>query len=317
LSQAKPNKRTHCFRLLKRFPNLNETSRPVIFIRRKGWSQRKTVGGGKIGQRSIASMKRTFLFVLVIAALALSACGGDTSANHLDAIKQAGVIKVGTSADYPPFESVDKSGNKVGFDIDLMTEIAKQLGVKLEWVDMPFDSLIAGVQEKKIDAAISSMNYTDERAKQVTFTDPYYTLEDSFLVSDNFKGQIKSEEDITQYTIGVQTGTTQDTYLSDLVKSGKLKENKLFRYDRADQAALDLKSGRIEVLMADSDPARMLAKQVGGIKVAYSALLTSGPVNIALPLNDNNTAKAINEILNTLKSNGFIDQLVQKHLATQ
>ena len=262
-------------------------------------------------------MKRTFVLVLVIAALVLSACGGGASANHLDAIKKAGVIKVGTSADYPPFESVDKSGNKVGFDIDLMTEIAKQLGVKLEWVDMPFDSLIAGVQENKIDAAISSMNYTEERAKQVTFTDAYYTLEDSFLVADNFKGQIKAEADITQYNIGVQTGTTQDTYLTDLVKSGTLKENKLFRYDRADQAALDLKSGRIEVLMADSDPAKMLAKQVGGIKVAYSALLTSGPVNIALPLNDNDTAKAINDILKTLKSNGFIDKLVQKHMIAQ
>jgi len=262
-------------------------------------------------------MKRTFLFVLLAAALLLSACGGATSANHLEAIKKAGVIKVGTSADYPPFEYVDKSGNKVGLDIDLMTEIAKNMGVKLEWVDMPFDSLIAGVQEKKIDAAISSINYTEERAKQVTFTDPYYTLEDSFLVADGFKGTLKAPEDCANYKVGVQTGTTQDTWLTDLVKSGKLKEANLFRYDRADQAALDLKSGRIEVLMADSDPAAMLAKQVGGIKEALKALVTSGPVNIALPANDAETAKAINDILKTLKSNGFIDGLVKKHLVLQ
>ena len=57
----------------------------------------------------------------------------------------------------------------MGFDIDLMTEIAKQLGVKLERVDMPFTSLIAGVQQGKIDAVISSMNYIEERTKQVTF----------------------------------------------------------------------------------------------------------------------------------------------------
>jgi polar amino acid transport system substrate-binding protein len=260
-------------------------------------------------------MKRTIIFVFVIAALVLSACGAASTTGHLDAIKKAGVIKVGTSADYPPFESVDKSGNKVGFDIELMTEIAKQLGVKLEWVDMPFDSLIAGVQEKKIDAAISSMNYTEERAKQVTFSDPYYTLEDSFLVADSFKGQIKTKDDITQYNIGVQTGTTQDTWLSDMIKAGDLKENKVFRYDRADQAALDLKSGRIEILMADSAPAKTLAKQVGGIKVVFTALLSSGPVNIALPLNDTETAKAVNDILKTLSTNGFIDQLVQKYLA--
>ena len=99
-------------------------------------------------------MKRILILALLIAALTLSACSSATT-NHLAAIKQAGVIKVGTSADYPPFESVDSSGNKIGFDIDLMTEIAKQMGVKLEWVDMPFDSLIAGVQQNKIDAVIS------------------------------------------------------------------------------------------------------------------------------------------------------------------
>ncbi len=259
-------------------------------------------------------MKRTFLFVLLAAALLLSACGGAASTNHLDAIKKAGVIKVGTSADYPPFESLDSSGAKVGLDIDLMTEIAKQLGVKLEWVDMPFDSLIAGVEAKKIDAVISGMNYTDERAKQVTFTDAYYVLEDSFVVAEGFKGTLKAPEDCATYKVGVQTGTTQDTWLTDLVKAGKLKESNLFRYDRADQAALDLKAGRIEVLMTDSDPAALFVKQVGGIKVALKALVTSGPVNIALPLNDTETAKAINDIIKTLKGNGFIDQLVQKHM---
>lgn len=259
-------------------------------------------------------MKRTLIFVLLVAGLVLSACSS-APANHLEAIKKAGTIKVGTSADYPPFESVDQSGNKVGFDIDLMTEIAKQMGVKLEWVDMPFDSLIAGVQQGKIDAVISSMNYSEERAKEVTFTDAYYTLEDSFLVADGFKGELKAPEDAAKYKVGVQTGTTQDGWLTDeLVKTGKLPEANLFRYDRADQAALDLKSGRIDVLMADSDPATMLAKQIGGLKVALKALVTSGPVNIALPLNDTDTAKAMNDIIEKLKSEGFIDKLIAKYM---
>ncbi len=260
-------------------------------------------------------MKRIVIFALLIATLALSACKSAPT-NHLAAIKQAGVIKVGTSADYPPFESVDQNGNKVGFDIDLMTEIAKQMGVKLEWVDMPFDSLIAGVQQNKIDAVISGMNYSDERAKQVTFTDAYYTLEDVFLVSDSFKGAITSPDDVAKYKVGVQTGTTQDSWLTDnLVKTNKLPEANLSRYDRADQAALDLKAGRIDVLMVDSAPADFLVKQNAGLKQAYKALLSSGPVNIALPLGDTDTAKTINDILKTLKSNGFIPNLVQKYLA--
>ena len=260
-------------------------------------------------------MKRSFIFMLVLASLVLSACGGAASGNHLDAIKKAGTIKVGTSADYPPFESVDQSGNKVGFDIDLMTEIAKQINVKLEWVDMPFDSLIEGVQKSKIDAVISGMNYTIDRAKQVNFSDPYYTLEDSFVVADSFKGEIKAPEDAGKYKVGVQTGTTQDTWLTDeLVKKGKLPEANLFRYDRADQAALDLKAGRIEVLMSDSAPADFLVKQVGGLKIAFKALITSGPVNMALPLGDKETTQAVNDIIKQLKSQGFIDKLVQKYM---
>ena len=87
-------------------------------------------------------MKRIFVVVTLLVAVSvlLSACGGGAASNHLKAIKDAGIIKVGTSADYPPFESVDESGNKVGFDIDLMTEIAKRLGVQVEWVDMPFET---------------------------------------------------------------------------------------------------------------------------------------------------------------------------------
>ena len=116
--------------------------------------------------------------------------------------------------------------------------------------------------------------------------------------------------------MGVQTGTTQDTWLTDnLVKTNKLPEANLSRYDRADQAALDLKAGRIDVLMVDSAPADFLIKQTGGLKQAYKALLSSGPVNIALPLGDTDTAKSINDILKTLQSNGFIPGLVQKYLA--
>src|SRR5215208_1276217 len=151
-------------------------------------------------------MKRSvFLISLLVAlSLLLSACGGASAANHLEAIKQAGVIKVGTSADYPPFESVDANGNKVGFDIDLMTEIAKRLDVKLEWVDMPFDSLIAAVQEGKIDASISAFNYSEERDQTIDFSDAYYTSEDAFTVAEGFAGTIVNPEDVGAFKVGVQ-----------------------------------------------------------------------------------------------------------------
>jgi len=261
-------------------------------------------------------MKRLYtLFSLaVLASLVLSACGAGAS-THLDKIKKAGVIKVGTSADYPPFEFVDASGNKTGMDVDLMTEIAKRLGVTVEWVDMPFDSLIAGVQQSKIDLSISGFNYSDERAKVIDFSEAYFNSEDAFTVAENFAGAVAKPEDVASFKVGVQTGTTQDTWLTDnLVKTGKLPEANLFHYDRADQAALDLKNGRIDVLMSDYIPAQALAKQIGGLKIVWhGAAGSGGPMNIVLTKGDKELTAAVNDIIKQLKSEGFIDQLATKY----
>jgi polar amino acid transport system substrate-binding protein len=263
-------------------------------------------------------MKRNVVFIsmLVAISLTLTACGGTTAANHLEAIQQAGVIKVGTSADYPPFESVDASGNKVGFDIDLMTEIARRLGVTVEWVDMPFDSLIAAVQEGKIDASISAFNYSEERDLTIDFSDAYYTSEDAFTVAEGFTGTIANPEDVAAYKVGVQTGTTQDGWLTDtLVATGALSEDNLFRYDRVDQAMLDLKNGRIDVMMSDYVPAQTLAQQLGGLNIVYHGVLSSGPMNIVIPDGDAELQAAINEVIKQLQDEGFIDGLAVKYFA--
>ncbi len=266
-------------------------------------------------------MKRIIVLVSLLAAMSLvfSACGSQpTTINRLENIKQAGDIKVGTSADYPPFESLDASGNKVGFDIELMTEIAKRLGVKLEWVDMPVYSLIAAVQEGKIDVSISAINYTKERDKTVDFSDAYFTLEDAFTVTENFGGTIAKPEDVGAFKVGVQTGTSQDSWLTDtLVADGSMPEQNLFRYDRVDQAVLDLKKGRIEVIMSDYIPAQTLFKQLGELKIIYHGVLSSGPVNIVLPEGDTELKQAINEIIKHLQDEGFIDQLAMKYFANR
>lgn len=263
-------------------------------------------------------MKRIVILISVLIALSLtlSACGAAKPANHLEAIKQAGVIKIGTSADYPPFESVDANGNKVGFDVDLMAEIAKRLDVKLEWVDMPFDSLIAAVQEGKIDGSISAFNYSEERDQTIDFSDAYYTSEDAFTVAEGFAGTIAKPEDVAAFNVGVQTGTTQDSWLTDtLVADGALPEENLFRYDRVDQAMLDLQNGRIEVMMSDYIPAQALAKQLGGLNIVYHGVLSSGPMNIVVPNEDKELQTAINEIIKQLQDEGFIDNLAVKYFA--
>ena len=128
------------------------------------------------------------VLLLIVALLALSGCtavqpagqsGAAAESGKLAQIKAAGKIVVGTSADYPPYESIDADGNFVGFDMDLIRAVGEKLGVEVEIQDMPFDSLIASVQEGKIDAVIAAMQATAERdayyQPQPTYYQPPYS----------------------------------------------------------------------------------------------------------------------------------------------
>jgi ABC-type amino acid transport substrate-binding protein len=121
-------------------------------------------------------IKRLFgpILLTMLMVLLLAACGSPQPADHLELVQQAGVIKVGTSADYPPFEYIGDDGERTGFDIALMSEIGKRLGVKLDWKDIASDDLIEAVQKGKIDLAISAFSYNPNQLDKVAFSTPYY-----------------------------------------------------------------------------------------------------------------------------------------------
>ena len=257
-----------------------------------------------------------FLVLVVLTAALIAGCAGQKAESVLDKIKTSGKVVVGTSADYAPYEFVDDAGKITGFDVELMEEIAKRMGVELVWTDMPFDSLIAAVQEGKIDMSISCFNYSEERDAQVDFSDAYYTSEDAFLVTEAFTGTITDPLQVAQYKIGVQSGTVQDDWVTtELIDAGLMPESNLSRYERVDQAALDLQSGRIDVLVADSVPAKAIIQQTGGLKIIYEGLLYTGPINIVLPEGDTALREEINKIIKELQGEGFIDALAVKYFS--
>ncbi len=121
-------------------------------------------------------IKRLFgpILLTMLGVLLLAACGSTQPVDHLELVQQGGLIKVGTSADYPPFEYFGDDGERTGFDIALMSEIGKRLEVGLEWKDIASDDLIEAVQEGKIDLAISAFSYDPDQLDQVAFSAPYY-----------------------------------------------------------------------------------------------------------------------------------------------
>lgn len=251
-------------------------------------------------------MKRLiYLATVLLLVIGLVACS--SSSDHLAKIQKEGKMTVGTSADYPPFEYVDEQGKTTGFDVELMEEVGKRMGVTIVWVDMPFDSLIAAVQGGKIDAAIAAFNYDEDRDKTVDFSEAYYTTEDGLVVLETMTGELPTPENLDQFIVGVQSGTVQDGWLTDNFEAeGKLNANTLFRYERMDQAFMDLQAGRIQVIMADLVPAKALMDKFGGMKVVYQGELSTGPLNIVVPEGDSGLRAEINRIIRQLQEEGFI-----------
>lgn len=262
-------------------------------------------------------MKRhiSFLVLFVISILLVAGCQPQAAApeeGYLGTIKEKGTLVVGTSADYPPYESVDPTGNFVGFDIDLITEIAKRMGVEVEVKDMAFDALIAAVQEKKVDVVIAAMQSSPERDEKVDFSMPYHYQKDAFIVGADSTLVLNSAMDAAGHSIGVQTGTIQETWVLDNLVPKGTSQDQIFRYERVDQGALDVKAGRVEILFINADPAQKLADELG-LKVA---LVTSetviGGQSIALPEGEAALQAELDKYIEELEKDGTISQLLEK-----
>lgn len=255
---------------------------------------------------------------VVAATEAPAATEAAANTDYLANILAKGKMVIGTSPDWPPFEMVDADGKITGFDIELIREIAKRMGVEAEIVDMPFDSLVIAVQEGKLDLAISSFFYDETREPMVDFTDAYYFSTDEFVAADSFSDTIAVPEDFAKYTIAVGTGTTQEGWVMDnLVTTGKMTEENVFHYDRADQAVLDVKAGRVDVFMGDTPVVNNLAEATGGLKVVYEGQITGGPVMMVIPNGATTLQGELNQQIKDLTAEGFITQLEEQFITNR
>ena len=147
----------------------------------------------------------------------LAACG--TTDKGTSDNKEAKVLKMGTSADYAPFEYIDtaKGEEPTGIDIELAKIITEKLGYKLEIQDMDFGGLISSLQNGQVDFVASAMSATDERRKSVDFSDIYYTSK-HIIISKKGSG-FKTVEDLNGKKVGAQLGSIQETKAKELAKT--------------------------------------------------------------------------------------------------
>ncbi len=223
-------------------------------------------------------------------------------------------IVVGTSADYPPYEYTDAAGEFIGFDMDLVRAIGEKIGKKVKIVDMGFDTLIASLQEKKIDVVIAAMQASAERKEKVDFSTTYHDIKDAILVKADSGIEIKSVKDIAQYKVASQTGTIQEKWIQEnLIKTGLLPAENYFSYERVDNAAMDIKAGRVDVLHIIADPATALAEK-NDLKIALITTETvSAGQSLAVTKGNTELLNAINQAIEALKADGTLQKLMDKY----
>jgi polar amino acid transport system substrate-binding protein len=221
---------------------------------------------------------------------------------------------VGTSPDYPPFEFVDEQGNYAGFDMDLIQEVGKRLGVEVKIEALEFESLIASLKQGKIDAIISCMSPNEERLKEADFTKAYYNTKHGILVNPESDVDIKELEDIFNYEFGVQTGTTMAVWAESKVQEGVVKESQVKYYTDANAGALDVKNGRLGAFVVDGPVAYEKAKELD-IKVALETVLENDEnPGIVLPKGSTEMLEKLNKIIDDMMADGTIAELEEKWL---
>lgn len=223
---------------------------------------------------------------------------------------QAREIRFAMEPSYPPFELTNEKNEIIGFDVDLANAICKEIQASCTFSSQAFDGLIQAVKQKRIDAAISAMDITEARAKQVLFTDPYYDSSASFIA-------VKGKADLNSAkNVGVQNGTTFQQYVVAEAKQYAPKS-----YASLQDAILDLKNGRIDIIFGDTAVlADMLSKEKDltfvGDKVTNKKYFGNG-LGIAVNKSDKELAADLNKGLAAVKANGEYQKIYDKWMTAK
>ena len=243
--------------------------------------------------------------------------GGSTEGNEtvqtsgelsrIDKIKQEGKLRIGTSADYPPYEfhtEIDGVDTIVGFDIALCQYIADDLGVKLEVTDMAFDSLLISLQQDKFDIVAAGMSPDEERLKAADFTDKIFESEQSIILRKADVDLYPTTAELSGASIGVQKGTIQEG-IAEGITSNVIKLTKL------SELITELKTGKIDAVCIDYPCATAYVSGNDDLIVSDIEIEYEGPGTcLAVQKGETEWAEYLNGIIKTVNEDGTMDQFI-------
>ena len=243
--------------------------------------------------------------------MAFSSCNSNTPASDsvTEVNSTAGdVIVMGTNAEFPPFEFVGDDGAVDGFDAALVKEIGERVGAEVKIENMEFKSLIMSLSNGKIDLAAAGMTVTEDRKKDVDFSDTYFVANQMIIIRQD--SEITSLDDLRGKSVGVQEGTTGDLSISE--EEYEVAEVK--RFKKGVDAVIDLINGKVDAVIIDSNPAKEYVMANPGKVMAIASGLEEEEYAIAVKKGNTELLTKINGALAEIKADGTYDELVYKYI---
>ncbi len=219
-------------------------------------------------------------------------------------------LKVGIDDSYPPMEFKDESSKTVGFDIDLATEIAKKMDMKIEFVSTAWDGISQALNTDKFDCIISSVSITPKRLNEFLFTKPYIANSQMIVVKPN-DNSIMKPEDLAGKKVGCQLSTTSNESADKLQAKGvKFREFKT--YDQIIQPFSDMKAGRIDAIIVDEVVGQYyIGKDTANFKAA-SAKLTNEPIGVCIKQGNTDLQTKIQKAIDDMIADGTMKTISMK-----
>ena len=227
----------------------------------------------------------------------------ETTQTLLDKIKSSGKLVVGTEAQYAPYEFKDLDANFAGCDMWLAQQIADHLGVELEVVDMSFDGIIPAVKSGQVDIGIAAFTKTEERAKEIDFSNLYETSAQLLIVKAGNADTYSTKESLADQKVGAQKGTIQ----SQLIQSA-LPDSDLFELEKYPALALEVQNGNIAGLVVDQAVGEsLIATSNGALEVAnfeFTAEEASFGKAAVIAKGNEDLVAAVNEVIDKVTGDG-------------
>ena len=249
-------------------------------------------------------MKKILSIVLALtmiasAAIAFASCG-----------KKKDVLVMATNATFPPYEYVE-GGKMVGIDVEIANKIAEKLDMKLEIKDVAFDTIIAGIEAGTYTIGMAGMTVTETRLEKVNFSTSYAKGVQVVIVKEN--SGISSIDDLTGKKIGVQQGTTGDSYASSSVEDGGFGEENVSKFQNGPDAVQALVSGSVDAVIIDNEPAKNYVAANAGLTILASAYADEDYA-IAIAKSNTELLAKINQALKELTDDGTIAGIIEKYI---